>query len=392
MRRYPTAAYNQLFPNGACVADFLPFDPAEDGDHYRPEPHFFEWWYFDVAFDDGTYLVAIFHSSLYNAVDHKPTLDLRYYPPEGAPIVAIGRFDRAGRFDQGDYRAAPDHCRVQIGECLAVDEGDHYRLNLRHGSLAAELTFFPELPGWRAGTGHLFADAATGQHFDWIVPVPRARVTGKLTVAGESRRVSGIGYHDHNWGNMYLSSAFRRWTWGRVQAGDWTLLFGDVIGRVDAHGVTPHVTPFMLALNGEILLTTSHIHIEEDDFTRESHIGVDYFRRLRLTTQKKNGKISLVHLTLTARRAIEALSFAAPYPVLGRHPRLRGAAELAFYLAQGKPLVGRGAAKTLGKGSYLRWEADYQIECTLHSGTGNRESVARTATSGQTLYEMMFFS
>ena len=88
MNPYPSAAYRRLFPQGEEVS---PFDPAEDGDHYQPEPHFFEWWYFDVVFEDGSYLVAILHSSLYNAADHKPTLDLRYYPPDGPPTVAMGR-------------------------------------------------------------------------------------------------------------------------------------------------------------------------------------------------------------------------------------------------------------------------------------------------------------
>lgn len=386
MNHYPKRAYKQLFPDGAGQADFPPFAPAEDGDHYSPEPNFFEWWYFDAAFDDGGYLVAILHSSLYNAVDHKPTLDLRYYPPEGAPVVTIGRFDRTA------YRAAPDHCEVQIEECLAVDDGDHYRLSLRHGPLAAELTFFHELPGWRAGTGHLFFDAATGHHFDWIVPCPRACVTGHLTVAGKSRSVSGVGYHDHNWGNLYLRSAFRRWTWGRVLATDWTVLFGDVIGREDGSEETPHVTPFMLAQGQEILLTTDRLHIVEEDLTRESRTGVDYFRRLGLTAEGKHDSVGTVRMTLTARRAIEALNFAAPYPILGRHRYLRGAAELAFYLAQGKPLVGRLASAMLGKGSYLRWEADYCLERSpRHHKVDARDAVRTETTTGRTLYEMMFF-
>ena len=389
MNRYPMRAYKQLFPGGAGNADFPSFDPVEDGDHYRPEPNFFEWWYFDAAFDDGGYLVAILHSSLYNAADHKPTLDLRYYPPEGAPdtpsggpVVAIGRFSRA------DYRAAPDHCRVQIGECSAVDEGDHYRLSLRHGPLEAELTFFPELPGWRAGAGHLFADESTGHYFDWVVPVPRARVAGRLTVAGESRNVSGIGYHDHNWGNLYLPAAFRRWTWGRVLTDDWTLLFGDVVGQVDERGEIAHVTPFMLARSAEILLTTDRIHIVEEDLKQESITGVDYFRRFSLTTEEID-KVGKVRLVLTARRAIAALNFAAPYPILGRHRLLRGAAELAFYLAQGKPLVGRLASAALGKGSYLRWEADYRLERSLHHDKTDAQDALRTEAIGQTLYEMM---
>lgn len=362
MSRYSPIAYHQLFPEGKCA----PFDPSEDGDHYRPEPNFFEWWYFDVAFDDGSYLVAILHSSLYNAVDHKPTLDLRYYPAEGAPLIAIGRFDRT------TYRAAPDRCQVQIGDCFASDQGDHYCLSLHHGPLAAELTLWPQLPGWKAGSGHLLADPSSGHHFDWVAPLPRARVEGTLTVAGQQRAVSGRGYHDHNWGNLYLPDAFSRWTWGRVLAGDWTLIFGDVVGRGES---PPHVTPFMLARGDEIVLATDRVRVHGEEPTREPHTGTDYFRRLCLRTEQRPA----VELTLMARQAIEALHFAMPHRLLARQRHLRGAAEAAFYLAQAVPLAGRLAAWLLGKGSYLRWEADYRLDLPDYA----------TVEMGQALYEVM---
>ena len=84
-------------------------------------------------------------------------------------------------------------------------------------------------------------------------------------------------------------------------------------------------------------------------------------------------------LTLTARQAIEALDFAAPRLPLARQRHLRGAAEFVFYLAQGKPGLGRLAAWLLGKGSYLRWEADYCLEwpdCAI-------------LETGRALYEVM---
>ncbi len=363
MSHYPISAYRQLFPDGK---EFAPFDPAEDGDHYQPEPNFFEWWYFDVTFKDGSYLVAIFHSSLYNAVDHKPTLDLRYYPPEGSPIVAIGRFDRTA------YRSAPDRCQVSIDDCQATDCGDHYRLKLRHGSLDAELSFWPQLPGWRAGTGHLFADSVSGHFFDWVVPLPRARVEGTLSVEGKTRDVAGIGYHDHNWGNFYLPAAFERWTWGRVLAGEWTVIFGDVVGRGKT---SPHVTPFMLARGDEILLATDRIQVHGQESAREPRTGAGYFCRLRMTTQQEPG----VELTLTNHRAIDALDFAAPRRLLARQRHSRGAAEIAFYLAQAVPGAGRLAAWLLGKGSYVRWEADYHLNLAAWG----------SVESGRALYEMM---
>ena len=33
-------------------------------------------------------------------------------------------------------------------------------------------------------------------------PVPEGAVTGTLTADGETRQVTGSGYHDHNWGNV----------------------------------------------------------------------------------------------------------------------------------------------------------------------------------------------
>lgn len=365
MSRYPDRAYCQLFPPGAA---FAPFDPAEDGDHYRPEPNFFEWWYFDAVLDDGSYLVAILHSSLYNAADHKPTVDLRYYPAQGEPIVAVGRFERS------DYDAAADKCHVRIADCLAIDDGGRYELCLCQGPIEAELTFWPQVPGWRAGTGHLFADPTTGHHFDWVVPLPRARVEGRLTVAGRDITVSGVGYHDHNWGNLYLPAAFSRWIWGRVLTSEWTLVFGDLIGSGDS---SLHVTPFMLARGDGILLSTDRIRVWGSETRQESRTGVNYFHHLHLTTEERPA----MKLTLTARRTMDALDFAAPPPALARHRRLRRAAEAAFYLAQDRSILRRLVARSLGRGSYIRLESDCHLAFSNFA----------VETRGQALQEMMVF-
>lgn len=363
--RYPPSAYRQVFPGGEEAA-WAPLEPAEDGDHYRPEPNFIEWWYFDAAFEDGSYLVAILHSNLFTIYEDLPTVDLRYYPADGPSVVAIGHFDRAS------YSAASDRCQVKIGDCLAVDEGDRYRLSLRQGPLAAELTFWPQLPGWKAGNAHLFADPASGRYFNWVVPMPRAQVEGTVTVAGERRAVVGVGYHDHNWSNVYLSDVFSRWTWGRVLAGDWTLIFFDLVGRGTP---PPRTTPLMLARGDEILLATDRITIRGEQPLREPHTGAGYFRRLHVTTEEGPA----VALTLTARRAMEALDFAALRWPLASHPYLRKAADTLFYLTRGKPIVDRLAACLLGKGSYLRWEVDYRFEVPDYA----------VLETGQALYEAM---
>jgi hypothetical protein len=362
---YPIAAYRQLFPDGK-KGMLSPFDPAEDGDHYRSEPDFFEWWYFDAAFEDGSWLIAIFHSSLYNTVDHKPTLDLHYCSPGNPPVIAMARFDRTA------YRAEPDRCWVKIGDCLAVDEGNCYRLSLHQGPLMAELTFWPQLPGWKAGTGHLFADPVSGRHFTWVVPLPRARVEGTLAVAGQRCSLVGVGYHDHNWGDLYLPAAFSGWIWGRVLADNWTLVFGDVVGRGAS---SPHITPFLLARGDEILLTTDRVHFRGEELAWDSRSGVGCLHRLCLTTAEGLA----LELTLTARRLIGAFDFAAPHLPLAGHPHLRRAVEGVCYMALGKPVIGCLAAWLLGKGSYLRWDADYRLDLPDYD----------VVETGQALYEVV---
>jgi predicted secreted hydrolase len=365
MRRYPLSAYRQVFPAGQEEAIMF-LDPAEDGDHCQPEPNFTEWWYFDATFEDGSHLIAILHSNLFTIHTDLPTVDLRFYPPVGPSVVAIGHFDRAS------YSAASDRCRVKIGDCLAVDEGDRYRLSLRQEPLVAELTFWPQLPGWKAGSPHLFADSASGHYFNWVVPLPRARVEGTLTVAGQRRRVAGMGYHDHNWSNVNMSAIFDHWTWGRVMTSEWTLVFFDLVG----HGKPPpRITPLMLARGDEILLATDRINVRGEEPMREHHTGAGYYHRLRLATVDELA----LELTLTVSRPIEAIDFSVPRWPLTSHPYLWKAADTVFYLTQGKPIVGRLAAWLLGKGSYLRWDADYRLDLSDYAAP----------EKGQTLYEVM---
>jgi hypothetical protein len=184
--------------------------------------------------------------------------------------------------------------------------------------------------------------------------------------------VRGTGYHDHNWGNLYLPAAFSRWTWGRVLDDEWTLIFGDLVSRGSS---SLHVTPLMLVRGDDMLLATDRIHVEGTGPVQDPRTGVAYFRHLHLATEQSPA----VKLTLTARRTMEALDFAAPHPALAHHRRLRGLAEAGFYLAQGRPIVGALTAQLLGRGSYLRIESDFQLILPDHS----------VEVTGQALQEVM---
>jgi predicted secreted hydrolase len=346
---YPLESYNRLYdPELAPLwspDEGLRLD--EDGDHYSPERDFFEWWYFDAFFDNGFRLVAIIHSSLYNAVDHKPTLDIRVTVPERPSVTAIARFVRR------DFRSSPYYCDVQLGDCrVYMQEPGRYHLSLRQGAVAAELAFEATAPGWRAGTGYLFMDDESGDYFKWVVPIPQALVSGFIVLHNQKIPVMGVGYHDHNWGNFFLPNAFSRWYWGRLSSKlgekQWAVIFGDVIGN---SSIQAHVRPFMFVYDGKVLSMTPQVMVEEEDKSLEPVTGTPFAEKLKITAHEKGYK---VEISLCAGKVLEAVEFARS-PFRKRYPRQFS--EMAYYLAQGKPLVEGIAKNILGKASYLRLEA-----------------------------------
>jgi hypothetical protein len=371
---YPPSSYQRLYDPiaGPLWSPAEGLAPEEDGDHYSHEQDFFEWWYFDATFDNGYRLVAILHSSLFNAVDHKPTIDLRITPPSGPSVVAIGRYDRS------DYQATDSHCDVRIASCHAVlEERQRYRLSLHQGDLQADLVYETSLPGWRPGTGYLFADQSSGHFFKWVVPLPYAHVAGTLSVQGERMWVTGYGYHDHNWGNFRLGEAFDHWYWGRIlshaQKPGWSIVFGDVVGR---SATNSRVRPFLVIADGRILHGKPTLEVDYSDQVVEPTTGVHYPEIINLQARFEEARVGL---SLCGGRVIEALDFASP-PFRRRWPRQL--AEIAFYLGVDKPLLSSWIPRLLGKGSYLRLLA--KANASVHFEQ-------ETSFSGEAIYEVMQF-
>ena len=239
---------------------------SEDNeDHYCGEPQFFEWWYFDIAFSDGSWLVAVLHSALYCMGDHRPAIDLRYYPTKGPPVAVSRSFPRS------EYEATIGSFKIRIDKTVAYSEKGIFHLQVYQEPLEAELTFHPKLPGVKLRDGYLFCDSVNKKYFNWVVPVPRAFVEGTLRVHGENRSVEGRGYHDHNWGNIYLRNAFQGWLWGRVWGGIHTLVFGDMIPQ----GGTPNVAPVLLGCEGKVWERSDAFRLRCDDITTDTIIDPD---------------------------------------------------------------------------------------------------------------------
>src|SRR5260370_11157945 len=194
----------------------------EDGRRTPQSSDYFEWWYFDGLFDDGTVFVVWFGDNwLYGS--HKRALNIDLTPP-GNPTRHIMRtFDDPGAFSS-------DHADVQIGPHRFKGDLETYAIHVdaaETGGVGCDLALRRRVASYRPATGYIKA----GDSFlAWLVAVPGGAVSGTLTADGVTRQVTGSGYHDHNWGNVSPADLFDNWWWGRGKSGGHTIIIADIHG------------------------------------------------------------------------------------------------------------------------------------------------------------------
>jgi predicted secreted hydrolase len=219
----------------------------EDGARTTGGAGTYEWWYFDFNLDDGSTLVVTYL-----------TKDFTRPQTELAPFVTF-TLDRPGASTvskvvtaaPADFSASRDRCDVRIGANTARGDLHDYAIHFEQGDVRADLTLHGTVPPWRPGTGFSFFGGDKGHYFAWLPSVPQGTVAGTVSIAGQSRTVSGVGYHDHNWGDASMLDLIHDWYWGRAQIGSYTVI-ASYITASGAFGSTP-LPIFMLARDGVIL-------------------------------------------------------------------------------------------------------------------------------------------
>ncbi|MET7402452.1 lipocalin-like domain-containing protein [Dactylosporangium sp. NPDC005572] len=216
-----------------------PFAPWEDGEREPTGPGHLEWWYFDAQFTDGgTVAVTVATKPPGGDVSPplRPTVRVQYVSPEGVSTQVQPEFPAEW------FAAQEDRCDVRIGPNHISGDLRTYQVVTRDPQVSLDLTFTATVPCARIGTGRKLL-GPSGQHAGWVVPLPRADVTGTVVVGGDLVPVAGEGYHDHNWYDTGFREFLQEWYWGRGQFGDDTIIFGAETSRPAAGGVT---LPFMI--------------------------------------------------------------------------------------------------------------------------------------------------
>jgi predicted secreted hydrolase len=236
-------------------------EPFEDGARTDGRAGTYEWWYFDAHLNDGAKLVVAFMNK-----------DLATPQKRLAPLIRLnldladGRsFEKLATFEPEAWSAAIDHADARIAGNTFSGDLHRYRITASVDEIEVDVTLVGQVPPWRPGTGYLLYGPKRDLEFGWLPAVPLGTVAATYRIGEETHTSTGIGYHDHNWGNVGLMEIINDWYWARGQAGPYSVIASYVAGH-KKYDYAP-VTIFMLAKDGKVLADDgTRTRFETDDY------------------------------------------------------------------------------------------------------------------------------
>jgi hypothetical protein len=223
-------------------------EPWEDGLRTDPGARSFEWWYLDCHLEDGSVLTAEFHTKppfVSPSSPLTPFVLLTLERPDGT------RIERSATEAPTAFSAATDRCAVTIGANTFAGGPDGYRVHVAVEGVTVDVELHAELPPFRTATGHIFFGGDEERYIAWLPVMGRAAATVDLRIDGRTERLTGVGYHDHNWGNVAPRRIVDHWYWGRARLGDHTVVTLHFVSH-ETYGAS-EITIMMVGRAGEIV-------------------------------------------------------------------------------------------------------------------------------------------
>ena len=176
----------------------------------------YEWWYFDAKLDDGSIAVVYFWKI--NTIKDIYYIGVNYNKPDGTEYKKIKFFKSKDTF------FSTDSCNVQYKENSFIGNLKNYEIKISpkdFDGFGLDLTLNSKISAYRPQDGII---SAGGDYFAWLAAVPNGNVSGTLTFENKQYKITGNGYHDHNWGNIELQKLFDNWLWFRGTVGEYTVI------------------------------------------------------------------------------------------------------------------------------------------------------------------------
>jgi hypothetical protein len=200
----------------ASVQDIILRD---DAFHGRGKFPFIEWWYFDAKFDNG-YTVTVGIQILNILAKGIVNTRLTIY---NQGVVVLKNYEK---HSFRDLFASTENPSVNVaGKQLIVGTYDAlsdcfvYNVTVNTSDGTVSLHFVGCTKGWKR-------QQQTGDW--WAVVLPRANVTGTISIGDMTMNVTGTGYHDHNWGIGPRIVLRFGWLWGTCSSSNYSVTWAEV--------------------------------------------------------------------------------------------------------------------------------------------------------------------
>ncbi len=326
----------------------------EDGLRTGTAPGCYEWWYFDAHLKDGSALVIVFYTKNPLTPDRplEPFVTVHLDRP-GTDTVTFEDHSPAAQFS-----AATDRCDVRIADNVFRGDLHDYEIHVAHDDLVIDVDLTGQVPSWRPATGFLLFGEHDEHSFAWLPSVPQGTVSATITNGGSTETLSGIGYHDHNWGDVAMHKLINHWYWGRAQAGPYSIIASYITAD---HRYGDAEIPVFLLAKGETIVA--------DDATKVT------FELQEEQTDEQSGKpiADVIVYEYESGDDLYRVSFLREKTIVDR--------QLIDEVSGFKHLLARLARFD---GSYLRFTGDVRLE---HFIAGERVE----AVSDPGIWELMYF-
>ncbi len=185
----------------------------------------YEWWYFDFKFSDGTTMVIDFLTKPITGINKtsRPFFFVEINFPDGK------KYTQAWHYKASEAFFSSDSCYVRMGQSFVHGNLENYTIHIDEKDFKLDLRLNNTAVSWRPHTGHLFFGEE--KFFAWLVAVPRGDVNGNFSIGNKTYKLTGKGYHDHNWGNYPMYKLIHHWYWSRTQFDNYTVIAADVVAN-----------------------------------------------------------------------------------------------------------------------------------------------------------------
>jgi len=237
-------------------------------DHGRHLEYQTEWWYFtgNLKAEEGRrfgYELTFFRQALAPEILPRPSpwaFRDAYVAHFAVTDVENGKFYYAQKTARGALNLAHADSAalaVHLGDWIARPKGDAIHLRAASAFGAIDLSLTPQKPPVFHGDHGLMPNSSLPGDAAYYYSFTSLQTAGRLTIAGDSLRVSGVSWMDHEFFTSHSGSDVTGWDWFSLHLSDSTEVMLFRFQRSDGSS-SPYSAGTFIQRNGADCRLTAH--------------------------------------------------------------------------------------------------------------------------------------